>query len=175
MLFFLSVPLFPFLLFREETGLKCDASQLRLVCSYQATVVTKKRGYFIAFYTAPVDAGNSTAFDLLKNVEADEVAAACLVPTALLRTGALSPRKITGRSHEENVEAAKGCGESSLLLRGVEVAEDGTVTPKDFEQLDLIGDGGEGDGKGGGMGMGHRFASAVFAGAVRTGARPDKY
>jgi len=139
---------------QEETGLLSNESSLKFLCSYNAVLVSKKKGYLILFYSAPVTNSRTSVVALLKDVAVDEVSAACLVPAAFLPH--LSPRKITGGEHQV-VDGA---------FEGVEVRADGSVVGKTFDAMEIVGDGGEGDGGGGGLGMGHRFASAVFSNSL---------
>jgi len=140
---------------KEETGLQAPESSTEFLCSYQAVLPHKKKGYFILFYSVPVQSTHRTASSILSGIATDEVDAACLVPSSFLSN--IVPRKITGEDHRNGV-----LGE----FEGVEVRPDGRVGAKTFGAMEIIGDEGEGDG-GGGLGMGHRFAAAVFSKCVR--------
>jgi 8-oxo-dGTP pyrophosphatase MutT (NUDIX family) len=168
---------------REETGLVCDTSSLEYLCAYNPVLVSKRRGYFILFYSCkvlpPVEASASASASsasasasagssleaYFSGIDSKEVGAAALVPVEMLTGHCLSPRKITGMSHGEVVEvAARGVptGGAMQAVEGVTVSETGDKVRTLFDASEFIGDGGEGDTKGGGVGMGHRFASYCF-------------
>lgn len=133
---------------------KASESSTKFLCSYNAVLVQKQRGYFILFYSAIIRDVRTTVASMLSDIATEEVSAACLVPSSFLPN--VVPRKISGMDH---------CIVDGSF-DGVEVQADGKVVPATFSAMEIIGDGGEGDGKGG-LGMGHRFAAAVFSKQVK--------
>ncbi|GMI38696.1 hypothetical protein TeGR_g532 [Tetraparma gracilis] len=108
----------------EETGLRCG--EPRPLCTYQATLAGKRRGYLLAFHAARVKGPPLPAAELLKNVDPEEVAAACLVPAEFLE--ALAPRKISGGTHAQALEVA-GRAEFAGGFEGVRVDGSGAAVP----------------------------------------------
>lgn len=141
----------------EETGLK--VSKARKLCTYQASLLHKSRGYLICFFSCETATKEfASVGEALLGVCKKEVGAAALIPEVLFKHGIFSPELCSEFSSEEAAQMARdvGMGEfDGVLVEGDEVKS------KKFSIEEIVGDGGEGA-RGGGIGMAHRWASECF-------------
>ena len=145
---------------KEETGLSVDGCEA--ICTYQAALVNKKRGYLICFYKCEGGGEFGTAEEALKGVCKKECRAAALIPEVLFKEGIFSPEICTGMESKQAKEKAREGGMG--VFEGVRVVGD-EVVGAEFQVEEIVGDGGEGP-RGGGIGMAHRWASECFRRSV---------
>ncbi|GMH67883.1 hypothetical protein TrRE_jg9602 [Triparma retinervis] len=141
----------------EETGL--EVSGAKKLCTYQASLIHKSRGYLICFFSCDAKAGGfASAGEALSGVCRKEVGAAALIPETLFKHGIFSPELCSEFGSKEAAQMARDVGMGDfdgVLVEGNEIKN------KKFSIEEIVGDGGEGA-RGGGIGMAHRWAAECF-------------